>query len=295
MIRSTFQANQRAFMKHVFVLIAIILMLVSEVYAKDDKWIDGIRFRYASIYNTIDFMLEIGEEPLMRVEPGYRHLENQQSLPIAIVLPETLMNSWSFRGGVFEWSSTEVTDLVPSNGARQTSSQRTILYNDFFNASDKAFADANPNWALTADFTGSRIFYGYVWGVFIPAFENHRFLKAGIGPGIFAADISYKLNLCSEYKITTIQNQNGGRTGKDVECIDKKEIDTASWNGYGLGSFFNFTVWERFTKDSIWRILTTIGGSSLEDPEPKLKNHNKNLKTRIGSQIIEFISYTYRF
>ena len=149
----------------------------------------------------------------------------------------------------------------------------------------------------TADFAGSRIFYGYVWGVFIPAFENHRFLKAGIGPGIFAADISYKLNLCSEYKITTIQNQNGGRTGKDVECIDKKEIDTASWNGYGLGFFFNVTVWERFTKDSIWRILTTIGGSSsaVADPEPKLKNHNKNFKTRIGSQIIEMISYTYRF
>jgi len=272
-------------------------MLVSEVYAKDDKWIDGIRFRYAIIYNPIDFMLESGEEPLMRVESGYRHLRSQQSLPIAIVLPETLMNSWSFRGGVFEWQqSTGVTDLVPSNGARQTSSQRTILYNDFFNASDKAFADANPNWALTADFTGSRIFYGYVWGVFIPAFENHRFLKAGIGPGIFAADISYKLNLCSEYKITTSQEQSGGNS-KEVECIDKKEIDTASWNGYGLGFFFNVTVWERFTKDSIWRILTTIGGASdaSANPEPKLKNHNKNLKILIGSQIIEFISYTYRF
>ena len=114
----------RAFVKYILASFAIILMLVSEVYAKDDKWIDGIRFRHASIYNTIDFMLESGEEPLMRVEPGYRHLKNQQSLPIAIVLPETLMNSWSYRGGVFEWQSTGVTDLVPNNGARQTSSQR---------------------------------------------------------------------------------------------------------------------------------------------------------------------------
>ena len=103
------------------------------------------------------------KERLMKIETGYRHLKNQQSLPIAIVLPETLMNSWSFRGGVFEWQqSTEITDLVPSNGARQTSSQRTILYNDFFNASDKSFADSNSKWALSADITSSRIFLGYV-------------------------------------------------------------------------------------------------------------------------------------
>ena len=183
---------------------------------------------------------------------------------------------------------------MPSNGARQTSSQRTILYNDFFNASDKSFADSNPKWALTADITSSRIFYGYVWGLFIPAFENHRFLKAGFGPGIYSANISYKLNLCSEYKISTSQDQDVG-TSKDVECIGKKEIDTASWNGFGFATFYNLTVWERFTNDSIWRIFTTIGGSSAISPEPKLKNHNKNLKIIIGAQMTELISYTYRF
>ena len=104
MTHSPFQPTQRAFVKHILVLFVIILTLIPVVKAEDDKWIDGIRFRHASIYNTIDFMLESDEEPLMRVEqPGYRHLKSQQSLPIAIVLPETLMNSWSFRGGVFEW------------------------------------------------------------------------------------------------------------------------------------------------------------------------------------------------
>ena len=44
----------------------------------------------------------------------------------------------------------------------QRSSYKTSLYNDFFNTSDKAFADANPNWALSADVNSSRIFLGYI-------------------------------------------------------------------------------------------------------------------------------------
>ena len=224
-------------------------MLVSEVYAKDDKWIDGIRFRYAIIYNPIDFMLESGEEPLMRVESGYRHLRSQQSLPIAIVLPETLMNSWSFRGGEIEWQqSTGGTDLVPSNGARQTSSQRTILYNDFFNASDKAFADANSNWALSADVTSSRIFLGYTWGFFIPIGDYNRFFKVGAGLGVYYIDLSFKLNLCSHFLETKKQMSGIYRIG---ECIGKTEIDSYSGKELGIASSTGVTFWERRTKDSI--------------------------------------------
>ena len=54
---------------------------------------------------------------------------------------------------------------VDTTYLRQLSSVRTALYNDFFNTSDKAFADANSNWALSADMTSSRIFGSLVIGV----------------------------------------------------------------------------------------------------------------------------------
>ena len=35
------------------------------------------------------------------------------------------------------------------------------IYNNLFTASDKTFADANPNWALSADTVSSRYLFGY--------------------------------------------------------------------------------------------------------------------------------------
>ena len=36
----------RTFVKQILVLFATVLILIPEVYAEDDKWIDGIRIRY---------------------------------------------------------------------------------------------------------------------------------------------------------------------------------------------------------------------------------------------------------
>ena len=106
MIRSTFQANQRTFVKHILASFAILLMLVSEVYPKKDKWIDGISIRYGNTRNDIFIKLEEKENLQDSIIYNEERLRGQgltQISPIAIALPETLMNSWSFRGAFFEF------------------------------------------------------------------------------------------------------------------------------------------------------------------------------------------------
>jgi hypothetical protein len=230
---------------------------------------------------------------------SFRHLNPTPIFPITIALPETLMGSWSFRGAVFEFQpKTELKDLAPypddfkissdTTKWRQKSSVRTSLYNDFFNASDRAFADANSNWALSADVTGSRFFLGYIWGVFIPVGEYNQFFKIGFGPAVYYTDLSVKLNLCSQYKITVSEDSEKSNGG---ECIGKTEIDSSSESRWGTSANIYFTLWERITKDSVWKILSWTEGQAKNDL--KLKNHN-NLEYEIKSGTEIFISYTYR-
>ena len=206
------------------------------------------------------------------------------------------MTSWSFRGALFEYEfPSESKDLPPVNDGiitgnnRQKSSDRTLLYNDFFNASDKAFADANSNWALSADVNSSRIFLGYYWGVFIPIGDYHRFFKFGAGLGVYNIDLSFKLNLCSQFI----------STGTEGGCIGKKEIDSYSGKKLGITLARHMTLWERRTKDSIWRFFKVSEGVALGSDDKgfvraKLKNH-RSLALWMSSLTAEFVSYTYRF
>ena len=202
-------------------------------------------------------------------------------------------------------SKTEVKDLVPIDAdksgrgtgqeryLRQKDEFRTSLYNDFFNASDKAFADANSKWALSADVTSSRVFFGHLWGVFIPIGDYHRFMKIGFGFGAFYSEFSYKLNLCSEYKLSITEARGGGKSGK---CMGKTEIDSASTKGFGVSNVRQLTFWERATKDSIWKIMTINEASNMTGHgDLKLKNHDKNLDFLLESYSLEVVSYTYRF
>jgi hypothetical protein len=285
----------------------LLFVLAGAVHAEEGKWIDGIKFRYGTLSNTTTFELPWVEDQnsIIEVNKNFSHLEDLIMSPIAIGLPETLMGPWSFRGAVFEYQPLTVAkDLVPYGTSvspdttylRQLSSLRTSLYNNFFSASDKSFADANSNWALSADVTSSRVFLGYYWGVFIPAFEYHRFMKLGVGLGAFYAEFSYKLNLCSQYKFTPALKDSGGveLTGHGGECVGKTEIDSASSKGGGLAAMNHFTIWERVSKDSIWK----FGSGEIGRSKPfalKLKNHDKNLEVEISSMSLELISYTYRF
>ena len=221
--------------------------------------------------------------------------------PITIVLPENLINSWSFRGTFLEYQNrTELKDLAPqasdnviksdTTNWRQKSDERTYIYNNLFTASDKTFADANSNWALSADTVSSRFLFGYNWGVFIPVGEYNRFLKFGIGPAIYYINFSIKLNLCSEYKITPSPGKSSGHSS---ECVGKREIDSSSIDKVAFTLNWVITLWERFTKDSVWRILSWSSGDA--NFNVKLKNNSMDLVIKSRTAITEIISYTYRF
>ncbi len=290
-------------MKYVLVLFAVMMVLVSTVYAEDDKWIDGIRFRYGQEwYETyISIPLAGKDTDIIKTENTISKFTPISQFPIAITLPEILMNSWSFRGAFLEYQNrTELKDLAPqasdnvihsdTTNWRQKPDERTYIYNNLFTASDKTFADANSNWALSADTVSSRFLFGYNWGVFIPVGENNRFLKLGFGPAIYSLNFSMKLNLCSEYKITPSPGKSDGHSS---ECVGKREIDSASIDKVILATSVVVSLWERFTKDSVWRILSWSSGDA--NFNVKLKNNSMDLVIKSRTAITEFISYTYRF
>ena len=148
---------------------------------------------------------------------------------------------------------------------------------------------------MSADVTSSNIFLGYNWGFFIPIGDYHRFVKFGAGLGVYYLDISYKLNLCSQYIV-----HNPEIDKEEVECVGKTEIDSYSGKKLGVASASFLTIWERKTKDSVWRFLQGSGGVALGSGEKgyistKLKNHSKSLALWMSSVTFEVISYTYRF
>ena len=294
-------------MKHILVLFTIILALIPVVKAEEKSWyeIDGIRIRYGMFRNPIGIYMpwkierrnsHFFDMPFHapdRITSTYEGREgtdegDKDLFPLALELPETLMTSWSFRGGLLEFEfPTELKDLRPS----RDDSYRTSLYNEFFNASDKSFADANSNWAISADVTSSRIFLGYTWGFFIPIGDYNRFFKFGAGLGVYNIDLSFKLNICSQYT---------DRGKGEVECVGKTEIDSYSGKKLGVASASFMTFWEKRTKDSIWRLFSASEGVALGSNDKgfmraKLKNHSKNLALWMSSMTIEVVSYTYRF
>ena len=286
-----------------FLLLSLCALILTAmlVQAEEDKWIDGIRFRPAALPGVSGPSTR-SQNPIViympwkiegRISPYFSDAPNtaaiagtrgeKNSFPFALELPETLMTSWLFRGALLEFEfPTELKDLRPS----RDDSYKTSLYNDFFNASDKAFADANSDWEMNADVTSSRVFLGYTWGFFIPIGEYHRFFKFGAGLGVYYIDLSLRLNLCSQYD--------------EGECVGKTEIDSYSGKKSGVASASHMTLWERRTKDSIWRFMQVSGSAALGSNDKgflrvKLKNHSKSLALFIGSETWEIITYTYRF
>ena len=55
---------------------------------------------------------------------------------------------------------------------RQSSSVREELIKNFFNDDDKKFIEGKDKWALSADTEFEFIYFGYFWGVFLPAFDS---------------------------------------------------------------------------------------------------------------------------
>ena len=122
--------------------------------------------------------------------------------------------------------------------------------------------------------------------------------KFGVGLGVYYVDLSYKLNLCSQYKVTPkLEDGEAASSGHGGECVGKTEIDSAEANGVGVAQTIHITFWERVTKDSIWKIGSGDVARSLTSTADavKLKNHDKKLEVELSSESFEIISFTYRF
>ena len=92
------------------------MALIPIVYADDDKWIDGIKIRVGDIEHVVNVsMTENSQGNIFGTNKEFSHLKNTPLSPIAITLPETLMNSWSWRGALLEYKpKTELKDLPPT-------------------------------------------------------------------------------------------------------------------------------------------------------------------------------------
>ena len=321
MSKGPFLLQHMLWMKKGLILIAIILVSAPITSANDGDWIDGITFRLAGASGAIKIYFSEGGEIIGTNEPGdvrLDHLEEPEfnMFPIVIELKENLINSWSYRSAFLDWTfNRELNDLPPneenaefttrsstSQNLRQTSDTRTDLLNKFFNSSEKEFTDANSDWALSADVKYSLLMIGYYWGVFYPAYGgSHRWFKFGIGGGVFSAQIKVDYNLCSAYIVTGFYYANGVK--KDIqsgECSGKKKIDTIEAETVGAAAIMNISLWERVTKDSIWRFAGGEVGETIASVDSKkekfgLKGRSSYFVPSLSFITVTVVSYTSRF
>jgi len=292
-------------LKSLLLSLCCLILTALPVHAREKSWyeIDGIKFRIGFGQQEITFMLP-DPEGIIRPDPELEGQTPENYLfPVAIVFPETLMSSFSFRGAFFEYKEKTIANETAPGGEknatywRQSATGRERLYNEFFNASDKAFADANSNWALSADTEFMFVYLGYYWGLFLPIGQHHRFFKIAQGVALMYSDISVRLYLCSEYRISESEGKKYG------DCVGKKEIDSATVTGPSVEPVFYFNLWERYSENSIWKFIQVnlnATGSRANPQYPfatlKYKNRNNTTFAEQPSTVhVEYISYTYRF
>ena len=269
-------------------------MTALPVQAEEKSWyeIDGIKFRLGGGTQEIRFW--VPGESIIQQDYDLEGQDQKRLFPVAIVFPETLMSSFSFRGAFFEYKAKTIANETAPAGwknatktlRRQSSTARTKLYNEFFNASEKSFVDANSNWALSADTEFMFVYLGYYWGIFLPIGKHHRFFKTAFGHSLVYNDISVRFYLCSEYRIS----------GSKGDCVGKKEIDTATAKRTAVEFVFYFNLWERYSENSIWKFIQFSSNISGGRGNLKYKNRkNTTLAELTHTEHREIISYTYRF
>ena len=81
--------------------------------------------------------------------------------------------------------------------------------------------------------------------------------------------------------------------------MGKKEIDSASYQGFAPEGVFFFNLWERVTEGSVWNVFTlnvNINDSKYSALLNKnYKHHSDYLRDGKQAQYIEVLAYTYRF
>ena len=229
-------------MKYILVLFALMMVLVPTGYAEDDKWIDGIKFRYGRIYNGQALLIDFPSDNSRQIVASDQQINetNTTKFPIVITFPETLMTSWSFRGFYSEFiPQTKTLNIPPSQAPsyfmggfsldgsdgsgpiydeileadrlnkeffylRNIEEHRNYLLTNFLPKylSDSEISSIPENWAMSFDHTFNTITLGYYFGVFIPLGDKHRIFKYTYGLGVGRSDKKIIINLCDSYTVT---------------------------------------------------------------------------------------------
>ena len=299
-------------LKHVLAFFAFIMVSLASVYA-DEGYIpffpdflepDGIKIRNGTTEQKLNLRTKGngGQDLNETIINSDSNLEGQNTrmmmTPITLVLPESLMNSWSFRGAFIDYTpKISIKDASPQgepsgNNRRQSQQVRDFLSNSFFNDDDKSFISGKDKWALSADTEYLYYVVGYYWGIFIPIGKTNRILKSALGFSIVYSETSIELNLCEEYRIS--YNDEGNEYG---ECVGKKNIDSSYNSGFHFTPVMHITIWERYSKSSIWvfggmnQNLTGFVGENLNFK----KHSNSIISSDPATTFVEILSYTYRF
>ena len=119
-IRSLQTYLERYFVKQVLVLFATVLILIPEVYAQDDKLIDGIKFRYGAHFTTYEF--ELDNRNVASKHGGinteidkYTGWAGKSKFPIIITFPETA-SRWTFRQPYYDFViNDKINDIPPDH------------------------------------------------------------------------------------------------------------------------------------------------------------------------------------
>jgi len=241
----------------------------------EEKTIDGIKFRigmntYSDDLNIdgignvaqknkyINSSVIFDQVILNNPELGNYQRGDEAQSNFVITLPETLINSFMFRGANIDWIYMgKITDLPPADGSNQIitlSSGETLLRqdtnmirnleNNFFNIKDRAFTSSHPNyWALSADITKNALLIGYSLGFFIPIDEKNRFFKISYGLGLGIYEYIVDLNLCEKYSLSKVGYESKEKKNYyDGKCVGKVQIDEAKLSGYYSSTFQSATV-----------------------------------------------------
>mgnify|MGYP001304549990 FL=1 len=283
------------FLKQLLTLLSLLMFLIPSVYAEDDKWIDGIKFQFGTVQNGFYFTSPSSDPASNNYlfSPSESDLKSQM-FPVSIVFPETLMNSFSFRGAYFFYTPlTKATNLIPGSSAktggryyRQSSADRDWLNNNFFNSEDKDFISGKSNWALSGEYELQQISLGYYWGLFIPVGKSNRLLKAGLGFSLVKLNAKINLYLCEEF-IDIASSEERVVKGK---CDGKKEIDSSNIDTFVGSIVSHFTVWEKHTESSIWKIIGFTGTVNSTDINFKYDKHAGSLNEAVISSYIGMVS-----
>ena len=191
-----------------YLLIPSVFFILPRPIQAEEKFIDGIKIRFASSISSDAFRM--GDHSIAETDCDINCDHNINSsgsakFPLTITFPETA-SSWTFRQAYFDFVSNEEINNIPpapetslgteltrledsgstSFNMTQKNEIRIYLKENFLPKfiSSSQLSNLPTNWAISYDIERSTVSLGYMWGIFLPVGEMHRLFKVGFGFGI---------------------------------------------------------------------------------------------------------------